>query len=307
MCRINKLPVRNPFYELYKLSSANHENLNPGTNAINACLSRRYWPDTDERMDAESVVAAVRAYFRREIDASCERTRGERGAWCVILPAMWLLLFLLLHWMGSAAFSTWLTTLGFGVIVTMVCCRDPYAARRIGAADILARLEDPALIGVVAGYLSCPDLRIQQAARTALHKMLPCARAEHSRFIHADEMAQLIRVVISINPPWYASLGWDVREQIAVLRSFRYIGTAAAYAPVKTLLLNEASLFHPLVVAAKECLPVLEQLANEVRQAQTLLRPTSGQTEDTVTLLRAAQGTDGSASNQEAVLLLRAS
>ncbi len=289
------------------MSNTNRENLNPGTNAINACLSRRYWPDTDECMNTESVVAAVRAYFRREIDASCERTRGERGALCVILPAMWLLLFLLLHWIVNAAFSTWLTTLGFGVMVTVVCCRDPYAARRVGAAEILARLEDPALIGVAAGYLNSPDLRVQRAAQAALHKMLPQARTEHGRFIHADEMAQLIRVVAKLNTQWYATTSTrDTKMQMAILRSFRYIGTASAYAPVKALMRGEYFLPRALVAAAKECLLTLEQRYEEARQTQTLLRPASVQPYDTATLLRAAQGTDTSVSNQEAAHLLRA-
>lgn len=288
------------------MSSANHENLNPGTNAINACLSRRYWPDTDERMDAGSVVAAVRAYFRREIDASCERTRRERKTLCIVLPAMWTLLLLLLYWMGSAAFSTWLTTLGFGVMVTLVCCRDPYVGRRIGAAEILARLEDPALIGVAAGYLSSPDLRVQCAAQTALHKMLPHAKAEHSRFLYEEETAQLIRVIAKINSHWYSVKPQDSLLQLAVLRSFRYIGTASAYAPVKALMRGEYFLPPALVAAAKECLPTLEQRANEARQTQTLLRPASAQPCDTATLLRAAQGTDASVSNQEAEHLLRA-
>ena len=287
------------------MASINPENLNPGTNPINACLGRRYWPDTDERMDAESVVVAVRAYFRREIDANSERTRSERLALCAILPGVWILLFLLLVWMGNAALFTRLTTLLFGVMVTLVCCRDPYAVRRAGAAEILERLEDPALIGAAAGYLNSPDLRVQQAAWRALHKMLPHARAEHVRFIHANEMANIVRIITRRLSRYHVEISWENEMQVAILNAFRYIGTAQAYEPVKALLQDTRPLPRDVAAAASECLPYLEQRYNETRHMQTLLRP-ADLPDNPDTLLRPAQGAEARLSNHEATQLLRA-
>ena len=284
------------------MALSNCENLTPGTNAINACLGRRYWPDTDECMDADSIVAAVRAYFRREIDASSERTRSERAALCVILPALWVLLFLLLRWMGSATFATQLTMLSFGIMVTLVCCRDPYAARRAGASEILERLEDPTLIGVVAGYLGCGDMRVQGAALEALGRTLPLARPEHSRFIHADEMTQLIRVATRVRPNFHAGLP----IQTLALYALRYIGSAEAFAPVQSLMRDADALPHSVAAAACECLPYLEQRAREAHQTQTLLRP-AREPDNPDTLLRPGQGSAAQLANQEVTQLLRAS
>lgn len=170
---------------------------------------------------------------------------------------------------------------------------DASASMRRNAVKALGNVDDPHMVGPLASCLADKDNEIKRMAVEALKRLLPQVKATDRRYISSEEMDLLLKQLS----------GKDSVLTIAILKALEQIGDEKALAEVEWLAENDEDAPAEVRQAAQDCLPFLRIRAEEVRQAQTLLRASAPVTEIAPdTLLRPAQGSVEADPNQ----LLRA-
>ncbi len=162
---------------------------------------------------------------------------------------------------------------------------------RRGAITALENTDDIKFIGLFALFLNDKDNEIRSVAKKVLIRLLPKARASDAQYINKDEMQAIIDTLRKQKQ--------DAGFMLALLRGLEQIGDERALANVAALT-DDSSVSPSVKLAARECLPYLQIRAEQAKQAQTLLRASSGNETAPETLLRPAQGV---APNDERQLL----
>ena len=123
---------------------------------------------------------------------------------------------------------------------------------------------------------------------------MPRVQASDAQYLNADEMQALIDALRK--QKGYPGL------MLALLKGLEQIGDERALANVEALT-RDTEIFPKVRQAARDCLPYLQIRAEQAKQAQTLLRASSGYEIAPETLLRPASGV--SAASNDAQELLR--
>lgn len=158
------------------------------------------------------------------------------------------------------------------------------------ATNRLSDVRDPRLVGTLAEYCFARRDIVRNAALSGFWRSLPCVQPEHRVLLTDAEVRALVRVMCT-HP--------KAEGVLALLQAFRHIGDGRALPAVKALASGELLSFEQgawtrptrdrVRHAALECLPFLEQRAEEDRQRATLLRAAQAPAEGDG-LLRPAHG-----------------
>lgn len=176
--------------------------------------------------------------------------------------------------------------------------------RQTTTAVALSLLDDVRAVGPICEMLEFQDtsslsvLNPRLRAVSALQRLLPLLREEHSELLDAKQRACLVRALGSGN--------MDAETVVRALDAYRYVGIGYELPVVRRFAGRRpwSETGRRIRDSAVACLPILEQRAEEEKHTQTLLRP-SQQAADAASdvLLRAASGV----SEPEPQQLLRAS
>jgi hypothetical protein len=130
----------------------------------------------------------------------------------------------------------------------------------------------------------------------ALIRMLNNLRADHAVLLSREQLQILLSI---LQNPWRH----NVRLKCAILKALEQIGDETALPVVEQLIRSRGNIEDLVTAAARECLPYLQQRAQQQQQAQTLLRASaSAATNAPETLLRPASAI---AANADPEQLLR--
>lgn len=154
------------------------------------------------------------------------------------------------------------------------------------AARKLAEYDDVRIVGHLAAQLDVQDGDLRKQVVPRLTQLLPKLRASDSVYITPEQHAALTRVLKRPN------LKKELAFVEAVVRAMEQIGTEEDVEPVRRLAAENgpAARYPAIREAARECLPSLEERAERLREANTLLRAASAPESPPETLLRPASG-----------------
>lgn len=209
------------------------------------------------------------------------RRRRKRNSRLMMLGlAIWLLFMLLMAFTGHgnqvSAFFGFSSFLGSAAAATQM---------QKNATKALAVLDDPAVVGPLAESLEFGDKALAKIATERLTALLPKLKASDASLLLPEQRAILYKQLKRQSRQ-------NVEFSVAILKSLEQIGDEKAVAVVRELAQKEPA--NPsqarIVAAAKECLPFVEERAEQMRVASTLLRPVDGPGSARETLLRAADG-----------------
>ncbi|HZO87572.1 MAG TPA: hypothetical protein VFB38_04475 [Chthonomonadaceae bacterium] len=163
----------------------------------------------------------------------------------------------------------------------------------------LARLDDVQGIGRLAAALEWPDGEIRAIVMHALTRLLPRLKASDAALLSAEQRACLYRMLKMS----YARAQADFI--LAVLKALEQVGDAAAVPYVARLAnsVPHSARQRRVREAAIECLPYLQDRAQQSQMRQTLLRASNVSGTAPEVLLRPAAGKAGDVPEQ----MLRAS
>lgn len=121
-------------------------------------------------------------------------------------------------------------------------------------------------VTMIGGFIAClrDDAEIRAIAEQTLQRLLPQVQASDKQYVSDVEMAILLKQLD----------GKNFSLVIAILKALEQIGDARAIPKVERIVDAPFSPQYPtrVVEAAQECLPFLQQRAEQSRQASTLLR-----------------------------------
>jgi hypothetical protein len=210
------------------------------------------------------------------------------------LVASWLVIVPYTTWQSIAhlADRNWLTGLIFGGMAagTTQLQRLTLSFEQSNLIRKLADARDPSSIGPLAEALEWPDARTQDIAIRTLTVLLRRARASDAPRISAAQRACLYRRLkwSSVRKPREREL------MLSLLKALEQIGDQAAIPYVMALLENtgQTSDQKKVIEAARQCLPYLQQNAEQINYRSTLLRPSSAAAASPETLLRSAAASE---------------
>jgi hypothetical protein len=162
----------------------------------------------------------------------------------------------------------------------------------------LAALDDVHAIGRLVDALEWPDAGIRDTVIAALERLLPRLRASDAALLSAQQRTTLHRMLTMANVQTYEEF------LINLLAALEQVGDRSAVPYVQELIATRPLTDGERRVrdAAIECLPFLEQNADQTHNIQTLLRAAAPSAPAPQQLLRPA----AQASDVDAVNLLRA-
>ena len=152
---------------------------------------------------------------------------------------------------------------------------------RRSAIAALQNTEDIKLTGLFALFLNDRSEEIRSIAKDVLTRLLPKAQASDAQCINRDEMQALVDALRKQKQ--------DAGLMLALLKGLEQIGDERALTNVAALT-DDSSVSPSVKQAARDCLPYLQIWAEQAKQAQTLLRASSGNETAPETLLRPAAG-----------------
>lgn len=154
------------------------------------------------------------------------------------------------------------------------------ANNRRKVVAILIRSADMTTLGTLIRCLEEKSSDMDVVAADALKVLLPQVKASDRQYVSDAEIAILLKQLD----------GTDFTLTVAILKALEQIGDEKALQQVERMAQLPYSRNYPkrVVEAAQECLPFLQQRAEQSRQANTLLRASESSTSPE-TLLRAAQ------------------
>ncbi len=156
------------------------------------------------------------------------------------------------------------------------------------AAGKLAQSEDLRVVGPLCDTLDTEDKNVRAVLAEALTRLLPRLQASDAGLLNVDQRAKLNQVLKQKR--WLKQTGLV----IAVLNAYRQVGDSKALPLVAKLAAEQDLSGRPLPetsiqAAAKECLPFLQQRAEQERASQSLLRAAAAPATPSEVLLRPAQ------------------
>ena len=166
-----------------------------------------------------------------------------------------------------------------------------YGLRYRRTTEALAAVEDVRMVGPLVERLrgGRTERRSLRVVTQALTRLLPRLQASDASLLTKDQKARLGRYLAQL-----ALFGRDTELQIAILYAFQQIGDNQALPVVENLTRSQprTAAMRRVQQAAVECLPFLQERAQQEYSRETLLRPASGDTRDTNQLLRPLEETD---------------
>ncbi len=219
------------------------------------------------------------------------------------------------HWLGSIAAVALLL---FGLPAVMAVPLSILHYRRRGKRDALlasarrlAEAQDVAALPNLIGAYHIDTPAVRRLVVDGLIDLLPRVRASDRGLLSEAHQARLLGILRRrVENPLYKDVlgvfrparGKPVTLRVAILQALEQVGDAAALPVVQALADGPARTQGEKAIreAALQCLPALQQRAEEERAHGRLLRPAAAP--EAETLLRAAGGAPGG----EAEVLLRA-
>jgi hypothetical protein len=204
-----------------------------------------------------------------EADAESDKRPGMRfvfllASWGVIVPYM---AYQAIHqWRGGsiilavffALVAIWFTQLHRFTLT-------PQLER---LATKLASVDDIQAVGTLVEMTSWPEARIQSMAMAALTRLLPRMKASDTQLLSRAQRFQLYQSLKLVNARRHAEF------QEALLTALEQIGDTAALPYVRSLAAESPTSLRQqrVIVAARACLPFLEECAQHNSSSQILLR-----------------------------------
>ena len=151
--------------------------------------------------------------------------------------------------------------------------------RRKEIISALSQTEDIRFIGLFALCINEKDYEMRMVANSALTRLLLGMQVSDAQHISNEEMRELVTAL-------HKQKGYPGLMR-ALLKGLEQIGDERALENVEALI-SDPDVFPAVRQAARDCLPYLQIRAEQVKQAQTLLRASSGNEAAPETLLRPA-------------------
>ena len=238
-------------------------------------------------------ISALRSLLYDEVKIRRKRKKLLPAIFLALLVFFIIAVWLQDHLSDAALRSAFGNLLGFaGVFTGMMIVTNRIHVQR-GLIIALQKLDDVKLIGLFALCLNEKDKDIRSGAKDALTRLMPRVQASDAQYVSRDEMQALVDALHEQKE--YPNF------MLSLLKGLEQIGDERALANVAAL--TEDSTVSPSVKpAARDCLPYLQIRAEQAKQAQTLLRASSGNEVAPETLLRPASGVS-TASNDAQELL----
>ncbi len=187
-------------------------------------------------------------------------TRVRRQRWGIVLVCCYICLIILFAATGHAGnFGAFSGMTGVWVAL--------FAATQLqkDAARTLAKYNDKRGVGRLAEALEYQDKAVVSEAEAALIRLLPGLLATDHALLSHEQRRCLDRALVK---PRKAEL------PLAILAAYEQVGDPDSVAVVERLAAGEIRRVDPAVIErAAEVLPAMRVRAQEVRAAQTLLRP----------------------------------
>jgi hypothetical protein len=145
------------------------------------------------------------------------------------------------------------------------------------SARLLAGFDDANAIGELIMALEIPDKEVQAVVRPELVHLLPKLRAADARLVresHRHMLSKLLQGRLYGKPgKRYADWQADKRLTLAVLKALQQIGDGSSITAVSEVAHGNSRWIDPdVVLAARECLPYLQQKTLDALAAGELLR-----------------------------------
>lgn len=227
--------------------------------------------------DLLSVLADERAKLRRQQRATQWAVGGIMGGivFLVLLMAMIQKHF---DWSNLTIYLGCFGSLGAAAAAS---------SRHKQAVKELAEFDDTRSVGPLVEALQLGDRDIRAVASDALKRLLPRLRASDGHLLAMEHHRTLARVLhLTRN-------GVDVPLACAILKALQQVGNESDLAPVTTWAMldetKERSAIAPVIQAARECLPALQENIRRAQAEQTLLRASSPAPSSEFHLLRPAE------------------
>ena len=252
-----------------------------------------------------SEVAEMSAAQQEQADAvakllaALERDTQRQRKWSRIAAYAAGTLFLiglvigLIEWRVSGHPGNWFRLLPLLNIINSASYGIGHLLLNETAAATLTKVDDVRCVGALIDVWTpsgrvCYPGRIREQARAALTRLLPRLQAEDAPQLK-EAQRTLLRGVLASAGQTYSLQDFNPKFVVAILHCFAQIGDWKSLPQVQKLVTAENP--SPVRVAARECLPILEALAEKQKPGETLLRASSATEAASVspeTLLRPA-------------------
>jgi hypothetical protein len=157
------------------------------------------------------------------------------------------------------------------------------SAKQTNAIRALAQFDDIRGVGAFTEALEFQDKEVIAVAERKLMELLPRLQASDAALLDANQRAILNRTLLT----------GSSELVVAILKAYEQVGDSTAIANVETLSrgYKKWGELSSVAVAARACLPFLQERLRRAEQEQTLLRAANGNVTAPETLLRPAAST----------------
>ena len=159
------------------------------------------------------------------------------------------------------------------------------------ATEVIAQFDDVRFVPDLVDALGYSDKHMNDVSRAALTNLLPRLTASDVELLNSEQRKLLHR--------WFTITNKEYAFLLAILKGLEQVGDERDLPTVRKLAETDAvnHRLKEVYEAARQCLPYVEQRAEQNRIASTLLRAASSDLEDTGSLLRPASSSAGIDSN----------